>query len=163
MMRTLARTLAVTIGTGFGSGYFPIAPGTVGSAVGVGLYWLLAKLGVVSPASVAGWMGALGIILAVGILCAWHLEVRLGQDNRRIVVDEVWGMLVSLAFLPPSPAYVVAGFVLFRVFDIVKPFPGRRAERVGRGIGVMLDDGVAGVYACLVLHIAKMVLGGGQA
>lgn len=159
MIRSLARTLAAIIGTGFGAGFFPIAPGTVGSAVGLALYGLLVKLGVLSPAALPAWIATLGIGFVVGTLSASHLEARFGEDNKRIVVDEVWGMLVSLAFVPATPAYAVSGFFLFRIFDIVKPFPGRRAERVGRGIGVMLDDGVAGVYACLVLHIAKAVFG----
>lgn len=159
MTRSLARTLAAIIGTGFGAGCFPIAPGTVGSAVGLALYALLVKLDLLSAASLVGWIAALGAGFVVGVLSASHLEVRFGPDNKRIVVDEVWGMLVSLAFLPPSLAYGIAGFLLFRVFDIVKPFPCRRAERVGGGFGVMLDDGVAGVYACLVLHIARTVLG----
>lgn len=158
-MRTLARMLAAAVGTGFYTGYFPIAPGTVGSAVGIALYALLVNLRVLSSSSPAGWIATLGLVFVAGFLSARHLEARFGQDNKRIVVDEIWGMLISLAFLPPSPAYAVAGFFIFRVFDIVKPFPARHAERVGHGIGVMLDDGVAGVYACLILHAAKAVLG----
>lgn len=159
MMRTLARTLAATVGTGFYTGYFPIAPGTVGSAAGIALYALLVKLGVLSVTSPAGWAATLGVVFVIGFLSARHLERRFGADNKRIVVDEIWGMLVSLAFLPPSPAYVVAGFLIFRFFDIVKPFPAKQAERVRGGAGVMLDDGVAGAYACIVLHIARLVAG----
>jgi phosphatidylglycerophosphatase A len=161
LIRSLARTLAVVVGTGFGTGYFPIAPGTVGSAAGIAIYALLVKLD--AFASAVGWVAVLGAVFVAGVLAAAHLETRFGPDNRRIVVDEVWGMLVSLAFLPPSPGFAAAGFFLFRVFDIIKPFPGRRAERVGRGVGVMLDDGVAGLYACAVLHVARAVMGAGQA
>ena len=159
MIGTFARTLALVFGTGFGAGYFPIAPGTVGSAVGVVIYLALVRLRVLSASNLSGWLSVAAAVFAAGCLAAWALEKRYGPDNRRIVVDEIWGMLVSLAFLPPQVGYVVAGFLLFRVFDIVKPFPGRRAERVGSGVGVMLDDGVAGVYACVVLHLARIIAG----
>ncbi|MFZ1947761.1 MAG: phosphatidylglycerophosphatase A [bacterium] len=158
-MRTLAGRLAEAVGTGFYSGLFPIAPGTVGSVVGVVLYLALVRLGAVSAGFSLGWVVVLAAVLVVGALCAGRLERRLGPDHKRIVIDEVWGMLVSLAFLPPATRYVVAGFLLFRFFDIVKPFPARRAERITRGWGVMLDDGVAGIYACVVLHLARAVLG----
>ena len=157
MIGTFARTLALVIGTGFGAGFFPIAPGTVGSAVGIVIYVVLVRLRVLSASGLPGWFSAVAVVFAAGCLAAWNLEKRYGSDNRRIVVDEIWGMLISLAFLPPRIGYVVAGFLLFRFFDIVKPFPGRRAERVGSGIGVMLDDGVAGLYACVALHLARII------
>ena len=146
-------------GTGFGAGFFPIAPGTVGSAVGLVIYLALVKLRVLSASNWPGWLAVAGVVFAAGCLAARNLEKRYGPDNRRIVVDEIWGMLLSLAFLPPRIGYVIAGFFLFRLFDIVKPFPGRRAERVGSGVGVMLDDGVGGVYACIVLHLARIISG----
>jgi phosphatidylglycerophosphatase A len=159
LIRNLARKLALAIGTGFGSGYFPIAPGTVGSAVGVAIYAALVELRALSGASHLGWLVVLGAVFALGWPSARHLEARFGCDNKRIVIDEVWGMLVSLAFLPPSAGYAVAAFLLFRIFDIVKPFPARQAERVSGGAGVMLDDGIAGLYACLALHIFRLLMG----
>jgi phosphatidylglycerophosphatase A len=158
-MSKLAGRLAEVIGTGLYSGFFPIAPGTVGSAVGVVLYLVLVRLGAISAGFSLGWIAVPAVVLVVGALCAGELERRWGPDHKRIVIDEVWGMLVSLAFLPPATGYVVAGFLLFRLFDIVKPFPGRRAERIPHGWGVMLDDGVAGIYACVVLHLARGVMG----
>jgi phosphatidylglycerophosphatase A len=157
-MRTVARRLAEAIGTGFYSGYFPIAPGTVGSAVGVAIYVVLVRLGVLSPSGLAGWLVLALVVLAVGWASAWHLERRFGPDDKHIVIDEIWGMLVAIALLPASARYVIGGFLLFRFFDIVKPFPARRAEGIGRGLGVMLDDGIAGIYANLVLHLAKVLL-----
>lgn len=157
MIRTLGRTLALVFGTGFGAGFFPIAPGTVGSAVGIVIYIILVKLRVLSASNWPGWLAVLAVVFACGWLAAWNLERRYGSDNRRIVVDEIWGMLISLAFLPPRLGYAVAGFFLFRLFDIVKPFPGRRAEHAGPGIGVMLDDGVAGIYALVVLHVTRII------
>jgi len=159
LMKILARRLAVLVGTGFYSGYFPIAPGTVGSVVWVVFYAALVRLGVAWSAWSTGWLCALAAVFVVGFLAAWHLEQRFGRDNKRIVIDEIWGMMISLALLPATPIYVIGGFIAFRFFDIVKPFPGRRAEKIGRGLGVMLDDGVAGVYANIVLHLAKALLG----
>jgi phosphatidylglycerophosphatase A len=158
-MKTVARRLAQAFGTGFYSGYFPIAPGTVGSAVGVVIYAVLVRLGVLSPSSLTGWFAVTSVVLGLGWASAWHLERRYGPDDKRIVVDEVWGMLLAIAFLPASPRYVAGGFLLFRFFDIVKPFPARRAERVGKGLGVMLDDGVAGIYANLVLVVVRALAG----
>ncbi|HVP58214.1 MAG TPA: phosphatidylglycerophosphatase A [bacterium] len=157
-MRTVARRLAEVFGTGFYSGYFPIAPGTVGSGVGVGIYLVLLKAGVLSPSSLAGWVSLAAIVLAAGWASAWHLERRFGHDDKHIVIDEIWGMLIAVALLPASARYVVGGFLLFRLFDIVKPFPARRVERIGSGLGVMLDDGIAGIYANLVLHLAKALV-----
>jgi phosphatidylglycerophosphatase A len=159
LIKTVARRLAQAIGTGLYSGYFPIAPGTVGSAVGIGIYAILVGLGTLSPSSLAAWLVLTGVVLAAGWASAWHLEKRFGPDNKRIVIDEIWGMLLSIAFLPASPGYVVGGFLLFRFFDIVKPFPARRAERLGAGLGVMLDDGIAGVYANLVLVLIRALVG----
>lgn len=159
MMKTLAGKLAEIIGTGFYSGYFPLAPGTVGSAVGLAIYAILMKLHVVGAAHLPGWLLVAGVVFVVGFLSARHLENRFGRDNKRIVIDEIWGMLISLALLPSGLGYVIGGFFLFRLFDIVKPFPARRAERIGHGAGVMLDDGVAGIYANLVLHLARAILG----
>ena len=159
-MKKFAGRLAEAVGTGFYSGYFPIAPGTVGAAVGVAIYAVLVRLGVLSPSSLTGWLILVAVVLGMGWASAWHLEKRFGPDNRRIVIDEVWGMLLSVALLPAwPPGYVIGGFLLFRFFDIVKPFPARRAERVGRGLGVMLDDGIAGIYANVVLVLVRTLVG----
>ena len=159
MISKIARALALAIGTGLGSGYFPIAPGTVGSAVGLALYAALVRLGAVSRAFSLGWVLTLAVVFAAGWASAWYLERRYGPDNRRIVIDEVWGMLISLFLVTPGVGQAIAGFLLFRLFDIIKPFPGRLAEKVGGGAGVMLDDGVAGVYACIVLRVFGRLLG----
>lgn len=159
MIRKLAGTLALVIGTGLGSGYFPIAPGTVGSAVGLALYAALVRLGAISGAFSLGWVLTLAVVFVLGWASAWRLERRYGPDNKRIVIDEVWGMLISLALVAPGVGQAIAGFLLFRLFDIIKPFPGRLAEKVGGGAGVMLDDGVAGVYACIALHVFGRLVG----
>jgi phosphatidylglycerophosphatase A len=158
-MRVLARRLAELAGTGFYSGYFPIAPGTVGSIVAVAICIVFERLHLLSADGPIGWALLIAAVFAVGFPSARHLERRFGSDNKRIVIDEIWGMTISLALLPQSPGYLIGGFLLFRCFDIIKPFPARRAEKIGGGLGVMLDDGIVGVYANLALRLARVLVG----
>ena len=138
------RIFVLALATGGGSGYSPIASGTAGSVVGVALWLALSRL---SPASYA--LACAGVI-AVGIWAAGRAEQLLGRhDDGRITIDEVAGMLVSLAWLPARPEVAGVGFLLFRLFDIWKPFPARQAERLPGGLGVMADDLVASAYANL--------------
>ena len=126
----------------------PRAPGTWGTLVGgVPAYLALAAL----PPLLAGAGGVALVLLAVVV--AGRAERALGvHDPAVITIDEVAGFLVTMAGAPAEPRYVVAGFVLFRVFDIVKPFPANRIDRqVPGGWGTVLDDCVAGLYGWLVL------------
>ncbi len=159
MTRSLADRLAVLVGTGLYSGYFPVFPGTVGSAAGVVLYLILVKAGVLSEGSRLGWALTLIVVYAAGVAAAHRCEKLYGHDAKPIVIDEVWGMLISLVYLPVDWKWILAAFLLFRVFDIVKPFPARRAEKVGGGLAIMLDDGVAGLYALIILHVMRSLLG----
>jgi len=143
------------VATAGGAGFAPLAPGTAGAAVGVVLHLLLATLG--------PWLYALGAValLSLGIRAADAAERFYGRkDDGRIVIDEVVGQLLALAPLALSGVRsswlpVVTGFVAFRVFDVWKPEPVRRAERLGGGAGVMLDDVVAGALAApLVAGVA---------
>lgn len=138
------RNLVLFAATGAGSGYSPVAPGTAGSAVGVLLYAALLPL---PPA-------AFPIVLAgVTLLGTWAAARAEGifgrKDDGRITIDEIAGMLLTLAFLPPQrPLLAVGlGFLLFRLFDILKPPPARALEALPGGVGVMADDLVAGLYA----------------
>jgi phosphatidylglycerophosphatase A len=138
------RILVLALATGGGSGYAPVASGTVGSAVGLGLWLALIRL---SPGAYA--LACAGVVL-VGVWAAGRAESLLGKhDDGRITIDEIAGMLLSLAWLPARPEVAGLGFVLFRIFDIWKPFPARRAEQLPGGLGVMADDLVAGAYANL--------------
>ena len=155
MRKSLGDRLAEVIGTGFGSGYFPIFPGTAGSLPGLVIYVLLLRLGVVSEAFSVGWLLTLAVGFTVGVPAADRCEKLFEHDSKRIVIDEIWGMLIALFMLPPRWPWVVGAFLIFRAFDVIKPFPARRAERIGGGLAVMLDDGVAGAYTALVLHALK--------
>jgi phosphatidylglycerophosphatase A len=152
--RTALR-LAVAVGTGLGAGFSPFAPGTVGSAVGVALFIPLAARGL--PALVI----AVSLLLPAGIWAAAVCGKRYGaHDHRHIVIDEIVGQLVALAGFPARPMWLLAGFLLFRLFDIWKPFPARRIDRRWRTpFGVMADDLVAGVYANLALQTFRFLHG----
>jgi phosphatidylglycerophosphatase A len=159
LKRGLGDRLAILVGTGLYSGYFPIFPGTAGAAAGVVLYIILVRLGALGAGYSLGWPVSVGIIFAAGVISAHRCEILFGPDNKRIVIDEVWGMLIALYALPVTWVWVAAGFVLFRFFDIVKPFPGRRAEKIGGGLAIMLDDGIAGAYTAVVLHLIRRLAG----
>jgi phosphatidylglycerophosphatase A len=131
------------------SGYFPVVPGTVGSAAGLVVYAGLRATG-------APWLEPVAIValFLAGTWAAGSAERQLGRsDPGQVVIDEVVGMLVTLAWLPVGPAGALIGFVLFRLFDIVKPWPAGRFERLPGGLGIMSDDVMAGVYANVVLRL----------
>lgn len=130
-------------------GYAPAAPGTFGSAAGLLLFWLVRASG--SPA--VEWAVLLAVT-AVGVAAATRAESLTGRhDPGLIVIDETAGMLLTLAAVPVGLGGAMVGFLAFRFFDIVKPFPARRAERLPRGWGVMADDLVAGLYAQALLRL----------
>jgi phosphatidylglycerophosphatase A len=144
--------VAKTLATAFGSGYSPVAPGTAGSAVGVLLFWPLVGLGWV-------WqLAACLAVLAVGVAAASRVADLVGRkDPGLVVVDEVAGQWITLLGLPFTLPVVLAGFVLFRAMDVVKPWPARALERLPRGWGIMADDVAAGVYANLLLRVLLLV------
>lgn len=142
------------LATGLGSGYAPVAPGTAGSLVGLALALPLLRL------PVWAYLAVTAAVCAVGVVASGRAEAHFGRkDAGAIVIDEVAGMLLTLTATGGTPAELAAGFLLFRVLDIVKPFPCRRAEGLKGGLGVMADDVVAGLYACLLLHLGTFALG----
>jgi len=140
-------TLATWLATGFGSGFSPVAPGTAGTLVAIPFALLLP----------AGYLAQTLVIAGVTALAIWSAGVaarRFGlKDPGQIVVDEIAGYLVTVAFLPSGWLTLAVGFVLFRLFDIVKPPPCRWAETLPGGLGIVADDLLAGVYANLVIRI----------
>jgi phosphatidylglycerophosphatase A len=141
--------LAVFIATVGYCGYFPIAPGTVGSAAGLLFYALVAWSG--SSAFEAALIVGL---FAAGVWAGTTAERYFGGvDPGPIVLDEVVGMLITLAFIPGLGwSGALAGFVLFRVFDVIKPYPAGRLEQLHGGLGVMADDAMAAIYANVCLR-----------
>lgn len=136
-----------------GTGYAPLAPGSVGSAVTVVLLWLI-------PFSRTGLVLFLVAVTGIGTWAAHRAERLLGaKDPGAIVIDEVAGMTLAVLVFPLTPSVLAAAFVLFRLFDVVKPPPARASQRLPGGPGVMVDDLIAGVYALAVLWTIRRVVG----
>jgi phosphatidylglycerophosphatase A len=151
--------VAITIATAGGAGFFPRMPGTIGSLVGVVLYVLLETYGLTRFN-----LPLLLILVVVGVWSSTHVERLWGHDASRIVIDEVAGQMLTLGFVTRSGQSdivtgAILGFLLFRFFDILKPFPIRRLERLPSGVGVVADDLGAGVYAFLVLILLESLSG----
>jgi phosphatidylglycerophosphatase A len=142
------------LATGFGVGYSPIAPGTLGTLVAILIYYFLSEI---SP--------PLYEITLIGFffLSVWVSENAerffRKKDDQRIVIDEIIGFLTTMLWVPKTIRFVIIGFFLFRFFDILKPFPIRRLEKGFKGgFGVVLDDVVAGVYANIVLRLIHGII-----
>lgn len=141
------------IASGAGAGYFPVAPGTAGSLVAAVGLWLI-------PFSRAGLWAALAVVVAIGTWASRRVEEVLGRkDPGVIVIDEVAGMMVAVLLLPRTPGVLLCAFLLFRLFDIWKPFPAREAQALRGGLGVVVDDLIAGVYALVLIMGARMLFG----
>ena len=146
------RTIAGFIATAGGIGLLVKGGGTA-AAVVFCIAWYFFPIGYVYQV----WL--LVVLLAAGIWSASKMETVWEHDSNRIVIDEVAGMMITLAFLPPKSVLIITGCVLFRFFDIVKPLGIRKAERLPRGIGVMADDVLAGIYSHLILWLFMPVFG----
>ena len=147
----MKRRGALLLATAGGVGYVPFAPGTFGSMVGVALWAVL-------PSS---WVTQAIVIVALFVLGSWSgsvAEHHFGRtDPSQVVIDEVVGILMTLFLNPVGWAGALAGFLIFRLSDIVKPYPSNRFERFPGGVGVMADDAMAAVYANLALRICVWV------
>lgn len=138
-------------------GYVPVAPGTFGSAAGLVVFAAVRWSG--SPALE---LAVIILLFAVGVWSANAAERHFGGvDPAPVILDEVVGMLVTLAFLPVNITGAVVGFLLFRLFDVVKPWPANRLEAVHGGLGVMADDAMAGVYGNVAMRLLVVALPAG--
>jgi len=150
------RRLGVFIATCAYVGYAPVAPGTWGSGVGLVVYYLVRR-----QQSLTIELGVLAVIFLVGLWAATEAEHHFGGiDPGPVVIDEVIGMLMTLALHPVNLAGAILGFLIFRVLDVVKPWPARRLELLPGGFGVVLDDAMAGLYGNLLLWGAIQLLPG---
>jgi phosphatidylglycerophosphatase A len=178
-LRTIGDYVALAIAT-CGVGYFPIAPGTMGSLMGVGIYLLLWRAALradlalgatefprvyteLTPSFFLMWTLPFFIIglSLIGIWAASRAERVMGKkDPSQVVIDEVAGQLVTFMFVPAyflHPLMILVGFVLFRAFDIIKPYPIRRVEGLHGGLGIVGDDIVAGLYAGATLALVVLL------
>jgi phosphatidylglycerophosphatase A len=138
--------VALAFATALGVGYAPFAPGTFGSAVGLVLWWGL-------PASIGAQATAIVVLFIVGAWSGAIAERHYGTtDPSVVVIDEVMGVLITLFLNPVGWTGAFAAFLLFRIFDVVKPYPSNQLERLPGGVGVMADDAMAAVYANLALR-----------
>lgn len=158
MEKTLNRTVLTSpvhfLAFGFGSGLSPKAPGTMGTLAAIPLYLLLMNL------PLTGYLLAVLLISVAGVWICGESSRRLGvHDHGGIVWDEFAGFLLTMTAAPQGWAWIVLGFALFRLFDIWKPWPVRVADRqLHGGLGIMLDDILAGIYAWLVLQAVAYVV-----
>lgn len=143
------------LASGFGSGFSPVAPGTAGSIAGCLILFLLALI--FPQLSFSQWcalqLGLCAFLILAGIISVNMLEDEWGHDAPRYVIDEIAGMMIAVLFIPFSWNVLLIGFILFRFFDILKPFGIRSLEKVSGGAGVMLDDVLAGIYANILLRV----------
>lgn len=145
---------ALFLATGFYVGYIPFAPGTLGSLIGIPLCYVLAQI----QLSVA----VLAVVLTIG-LAVWISSIAEKTLKRKdpgcIVIDEIAGMTATLIGVPFHPTSVIGGFILFRILDIVKPFPIRIIDRrLSGGLGIVADDIVAGVFANILTRIFLLII-----
>jgi len=143
------------IAFGFGSGFVPKAPGTAGTLVGIPFFLLL------SPLPLPLYLAIVAVLFVVGIPLCTRVSRDLGvHDHGGIVWDEIVGFLVTMTAAPAGLVPLLLGFVLFRLFDILKPWPIRTLDRrVSGGLGIMLDDLVAGLFAAGVLQLGLRFVG----
>jgi phosphatidylglycerophosphatase A len=137
------------LATGFGVGYSPVAPGTLGTLIAIPVYYFLSAIP--SPIYEITLIG----FFFLSVWISENAEIFFGKkDDQRIVIDEMMGFLITMLWVPKATHFIAIGFFLFRLFDILKPFPIRRLEkRLKGGYGVVLDDVMAGVYANIILHL----------
>ncbi len=142
------------IATSLGVGYSPIAPGTCGAIIGAIFYYLAFYLAENSSFefSQIHLLAAIIVFTGLGILSTKELESEWGHDPSKVVMDETVGLWITMLFIPFHWKYLLAGLILFRIFDIRKPLGIKKIEKFPHGFGVMGDDILAGIYSCIILH-----------
>ncbi len=144
------------LSTGFGIGLIPFAPGTLGSGLGLCLYIFFAHF---SYPSVNGFI-LLVLLLMIGTFIVNQSLKEIGtKDHQEIVIDEVLAMMLVVHFIPPDPKWAIAAFLIFRFFDITKPYPIKKIEKKYKNaFGIMADDIVAAIYSIIIILVLKYLL-----
>jgi len=135
------------IGSGLFTGYFPYASGTVGSLAAVLIYLIP---GFENPTVMLLFIS---FFTAIGIPVSTKFENIYGKDPAQCTIDEFVGTWISLLFVPKRAIYILLAFIIWRLFDIIKPFPARQIESIKGGIGIMFDDIISGLYALIIIHM----------
>ncbi len=136
-----------TLGSGFYSGYFPIAPGTIGSIFALTIYLIP---GMENPTIM---LGLISLFTIIGIHVGTTFEKVYGKDPKQCTIDEFVGMWITLLFVPKYILYILFAFIVWRILDIVKPFPVNIIQKLKGGWGIMSDDIIAGLYSLILVHI----------
>jgi len=141
------------IGSGFFTGYFPVASGTVGSLAAIVIYLIpgFEQLFVIIPTTL--------VIIFYGIYIGTKFEAEYGKDPAQCTIDEVAGTWISLIALPKTFGIIIAAFFLWRILDIIKPPPARNLERLKGGLGIMIDDVISGIYTLIIMHLVVYLFG----
>lgn len=146
------------IASGLYTGYFPIASGTVASVLAMGIYYLISPLNNLSV-FLLGYILTLSGGTLIGIITATEAEKMYGEkDSHKIVIDEIVGYMFAMFLVPTTLVNMIAVFFIFRIFDVIKPGPIRKMEKLEGGMGVMLDDILSGICTCIVMHIALFII-----
>jgi len=153
-MKGIGRALTLFFATGACTGYTPLMPGTAGSAAGIAVYVLMASCSLSLYLCIT-----IALTAAAVFLSASAARLLQKSDPPQVVIDEIAGFLVTMTGLPPAWQYVAAGFILFRIMDILKPYPANLInDRMHGGAGIVLDDVVAGIYANLILQGVRFIV-----
>ena len=141
------------IGSGFYTGYSPIASGTAGSFAALIIYWIpgFENLFIIVPSIL--------LFFIYGIFLGGKFEKIYGNDPAEFTLDEIVGTWISLICLPKTIGISVTAFIIWRILDVIKPQPARRVERIAGGLGIMLDDVIAGLYTLLIVHLLVYLIG----
>lgn len=135
------------LGSGFYSGYIPFAPGTFGSLAALSIYLIP---GMENPTIL---LILISLFSVVGINIGTKFEAIYGKDPKQCTIDEMVGMWITLLFIPKNIWFILIAFIIWRLLDIVKPFPANIAEKLKGGLGIMMDDVIAAIYALAISHI----------
>ncbi len=147
--------LIIFLATGFYAGYLPYVPGTIGSLIGVGVFFIISSLPPVY------YLLVLFLLFSLGVYLSDRAEALFAKkDSTHIIFDEIVGLPVAMVLIPNGSGWIAAGFILFRFFDILKPYPIRNIEeKFNGGFGIMLDDVAAGIYANILLQVVRLYVG----
>jgi phosphatidylglycerophosphatase A len=141
------------IGSGFYTGFIPLASGTFGSIAALAIYFIpgFEKPYIILPLII--------IFISWGVKLGTKFEAVYGVDPAECTIDEVVGMWVTLLFLPKNIFIALLAFIVWRILDIIKPFPARKSESLKGGLGIMMDDIIAGIYSLIIVHLILVIFG----
>ena len=155
-MRALKKFITI-VATGLGTGYLPVS-GTVASLLALLLYLPLSPLNSTHNALFLFYLSLTFFLTGLSVWSASFMEKWLGEkDPHKVVIDEIAGYFYAMMLLPTTPLYLGSAFVLFRIFDVWKPFPIRASQKLPGGIGITIDDVLAGIYTCVLIHLFRFL------